>query len=112
VADVKALAAALANARALVASLELAIAEAQARGREELVTLRDGALGIPGDTLCRWASTGRLTAYTAERGRLVAWSSDIRKAIEAKPYQPPLRTVPDASDAIERELASGRLVRG
>ena len=56
-----------------------------------LVVLADGWGPLAGGTLQRWAKTGRLRAFRAERSKLVAWESDIRRAVEAdriEPHQP------------------------
>jgi hypothetical protein len=67
---------------------------------DELVSLADGCDGIAGSTLARWAKEGRLDAFEAERGRLVAWRSAIRRAIEARPYRPPVNAESEpANDA-------------
>ena len=111
-----ALVAALAGARASVAALEAVVAAMDAQPADELVGLRDGALGLSGDTLVRWARSGRLRAFEAERGRIVAWQSDIRAAIEAAPVRRNLRHVPTPPsndvDELDQALAAGELRRG
>jgi hypothetical protein len=59
--------------------------------RGTLVALRDGFGPLSGSTLAAWSRSGRLRAFTAERGRLVAWEADIRAAVEAEPYTPVAR---------------------
>lgn len=56
--------------------------------RGALVVLRNGWPPIPPATLMRWAKTGRLRAFEAERGKVVAWEADIRTAVEANPVAP------------------------
>jgi hypothetical protein len=94
---------------------------------DELVSLADGCYGIPGETLARWAreidpqtAQPRLAAFQVERGRLVAWRSEIRRAIEARPYRPPVKaTTEPANDAhdvddfdpFEAALRDGEIAR-
>lgn len=87
--------------------------------RDELVSLAKGCDGIKAATLIRWAGSDppRLRAFEAERGRLVAWRSDIRRAIEAKPVdvkRAALRVVEDdeEEDLLEEAIANGEIVRG
>lgn len=107
--------AALAAVRAALDALEAALGDDQG---DELVTLSEGCDGIAGATLQRWARTGRLVAYEAERGRLVAWRSDIRRAIEAQPYRPAVRVVATEpedgadEDLLEEAIAAGELRAG
>lgn len=106
--------AALAAARAAVAGLGAALDALEASlgdGADELVELRGGWQGVPGEALVRWARSGRLVAFEAERGRLVAWSSDLRRAVEAQPARP-LRAVEPEADPLGRALASGDLRAG
>ena len=53
--------------------------------RGELVPLADGYGPLSGSTLARWAREGRLRAWRADRGRLVAWTRDVVAAVEAEP---------------------------
>jgi len=53
--------------------------------RGPLVILATGWGGLPGGTLTRWARRGRLRAFRAERGKLVAWERDVRDAVEVEP---------------------------
>lgn len=78
--------------------------------RGELVVLAEGWGPIRPNTLRTWAKTGRLRAFTVERGKLVAWSRDIRDAVEAEPLAPRSRKRAPAVDpqeqALEEALAS------
>lgn len=108
--------AALGAARAALAGLAAALDAIEAALGERadaLVALRDGWSGLSGATLCRWARDGRLVAYEGERGRLVAWSSDLRRAVEAQPARQLRATEPDTDlDPLARALASGELRPG
>ncbi len=100
--------AALAGVGAALDAIEAALGE---RG-DELVAIRDGWQGVPGEALVRWARSGRLVAFEVERGRLVAWSSDLRRAVEARPARQ-LRAVEIGdADPLEAALASGTLRTG
>jgi hypothetical protein len=126
----KVLEAGRASALATLAAFDAALAALDSEhGADELITLRDGwptqvndsgklelaPGGVAGETLCRWArmSPPRLRAFEAERGRLVAWSSDIRRAIEARlvKSRAPASTAPanDDHDPFAADLAAGRL---
>jgi hypothetical protein len=95
----KALEAARATAAATLAAVDAAIAALDSEhGADELVTLRNGAYDIAGETLVRWARSGRLVAFEVERGRLVAWSSEIRRAVESRPVKPLATKVAVATD--------------
>ena len=51
------------------------------------VALADG-YGAIGGSMKRWARSGRLRAFTAERGKLVAYVRDIRAAVEKGIVEP------------------------
>lgn len=104
--------ASLAAARAAYVALGAALAALDGTLQErddDLIELGAGCYGIAGQTLIRWARSGRLRAFEAERGRLVAWRSEVRRAIEAQPARQ-LRAVED--DPLEAAIASGTLRAG
>jgi hypothetical protein len=68
--------------------------------RDALVVLRDGWGPLTGSTLAAWARSGRLCAWRAERGRLLAWERDLRAAVEREPYV----ATPEASTVRSVEL--------
>ena len=70
--------------------------------RGELVALNQGWGVVPASTLKRWAREGRLAAFALERGKLVAWEQDVRRAVEVERYRPPspLVVTHDAADAL------------
>ncbi|MEZ4444552.1 MAG: hypothetical protein R3B72_36090 [Polyangiaceae bacterium] len=70
--------------------------------RGELVALNQGWGVVPPSTLKRWAREGRLPAFALERGKLVAWERDVRRAVEVERYRPPspLVVTHDAADAL------------
>lgn len=79
--SLQALRAALEAASRAVDAIEGAMGEHD----DELLELAAGAYGRTGATLTRWAREGRLRAFEVERNLLVAWRSDVRAAIEARP---------------------------
>lgn len=100
----KALEAALATARATVATLEAALAAPDTNCDDPLRDLADVKVetdGVTAHTARTWIRSGRLEAHQAERGRYVFRQSALRKAIEQAPapLRPPrLRAVNDLSD--------------
>ncbi len=97
---------ALAATKALLAEIQSTPATNDADG---LVGASDRPFGLSPSTFRRWVSAGKLRAFRAERGRLVAWRSDVRKCIESRPYQVPVPGDGEDGDLIDRALASGRL---
>lgn len=97
--------------------LEAALGDDQA---DELLDLDAAAerYGLTSSTLRRWARTGRLRAVELERGRVACWRSALVEAINAAPYQAPVRAVavapdPDTGeDLLELALDAGELRAG
>lgn len=112
--------AALASARAQLEAANAAIRVldsmvANDTDDDQLVDADDRAFGLLPDTFRRWAREGRLQCFTAERGRLVAWRSEVKRAIEAQRYQPKERGREEAEGDLtdfSRELASGKFSGG
>lgn len=77
---------------------------------DQLIELSNGAYGLSGWTLKRWAADGRLSAFRAERGKLVAWDRDVRAAIEAEPYVPPSKEA--AGDQLEEAFGEDLVAGG
>lgn len=101
------LVAALASAKALVASLEAAIEQAEHPPDDRVLGLDDAgkASGISPHTLRTWCRSGRLRHSTGARGAYLVRLPDVHEAIAADPGAPPRRTratVVDL-DAWERE---------
>ena len=70
------------------------------RGGDRLVPLAEGFGPLSGSTLMRWARLGRLVAFRADRGRLLAWERDVRAAVEGDQY-----TAPNPKDGTEDPFA-------
>ena len=108
----------LQHAAALVAALqaELDSLELETEDGDDddvLVDANERLFGLPAGTFRSWAREGRLRAFEVERGRLVAWKSDVRRAVEAQPCQ---TTVGEgdpreskACDPLDRALLRGTL---
>lgn len=86
---------------------------------DELLDLEAAAerYGLTASTLRRWARTGRLRAVELERGRVACWRSALVEAIDAAPYQAPLRAVAAGpadtdEDLLESAVAAGELRAG
>ncbi len=96
--------------------LEAALGDGQG---DELLDLDAAAerYGLTSSTLRRWARTGRLRAVELERGRVACWRSALVEAVNAAPYQAPVRAVEAApadtdEDLLEAALAAGELSAG
>ena len=108
---------ALGQARAVVAGLEQALGVLEAPPAnlteiDRLVDAEDRLFDLTPTTFRRWIREGRLKAFQAERGRYVAWESDVRRAIEAEPYEPNQTAAGAAPDPMDEAIASGRLRTG
>lgn len=99
--------AALASARALVATLEAALEQAERPGDDPALTLEAAARAtqLSPHTLRSWCRSGRLRSHRGPRGAYLVRRSDIDAAIEAAPSEPMLRRRATAVDldAWERE---------
>lgn len=105
-----ALEAALATARATVATIEAALAELDRNDGDPWLDLTAAAEAVPlrRETLARWAREGRLQAVEAERGRLVTRRSWLDAALASRPA----RVKPAAGeDALDALLTTGQLGR-
>lgn len=107
--------AALASARALVATLEAALEQAEQPPDDRALGLDAAgeASGISPHTLRSWAKSGRLRTHRGPRSSYLVKLSDVHAAIEAAPSEPAprIRATPvvdlDAWEAqAERELSS------
>ncbi len=109
------LVAALAAARALVASLEAAVDQTERPVDDPAVSLEAAARAtqLSPHTLRSWCRSGRLRSHRGPRGAYLVRRSDIDAAIEAAPSEPaPRRRAASVVDLdawevqAERELAA------
>lgn len=109
-----ALLAALATAKATVATIEAALAVPDADDDRLLDLGSVEAEGVSPHTARSWIRSGRLTAHQAERGRFVFRRSALLRALEASPVKSRnVKTGPADLDAWEAEAdRSLRLVGG
>ncbi len=106
----KALEAALATARATVATLEAALAEFDRNEGDPWLDLTAAAQAVPlrRETLARWAREGRLQAVEAERGRLMTRRSWLDAALASRPARVRLA---EGEDGLAALVRAGQLKR-
>lgn len=103
------LVAALASAKALVASLEAAIEQAEHPPDDRVLGLADAAKasGISPHTLRTWCKSGRLRHSTGARGAYLVRLPDVHEALAADPGAP-RRTRATVVDLAEWEAQTAR----
>jgi hypothetical protein len=85
---------------------------------ERLYSAKDRPFGLSSWTFRSWAASGRLKCFRGPRGRLEAWESEVRKAIEAEAYVPRAKKLeaatdlPVEDDPFADDVAAGRLEEG
>lgn len=99
----KSLQAALAAARALVASLEAALEQAEQPTDDRALGLDAAgeASGISPHTLRTWCKSGRLRSHRGARGAYLVRRSDIDEAIAAGSAAPATRTRATVVDLVQ-----------
>ncbi len=98
--------------RAQLDALELMVKDTTRSDGDKLVSSADRPFELRPATFQRWAREGRLKAFTAERGRIVAWLSDVRRAVEAQPVTTTGPATDDHADELDSMIADGTLVEG
>lgn len=110
------------------AAVEALLAAAAALGEappplppERLYAAGDKPFGLSPWTFRGWAKSGRLRCHRGPRGKLLAWESDVRKAVEAEAYEPRAKKLEPApmaandiggDDPFAEDVAAGKLEEG
>ncbi len=113
--NVKALEAALASARATVATLEAALVVANEAPDRRVLTLETAAeaSSLSAHTLRTWCKSGRLRSNRGPRGAYLVTLDDVRDAVRAEPTKPSprKRSEPAANDLDDWDAEADRELR-